>query len=247
VLRFVDLAASGKVQHAVMSRLGGISEPPYNWLNVSLSVGDLPSAVHLNRLLAISAADMTDYALVSCSQVHGNDIVVANSINERPFPKADALVTTQPGQCLAMAFADCLPIILVDATVPALALVHAGWRGSVAGVTLNAWNAMYQLGARADRTLAFFGPAIGGCCYEVGDEVARAALALGLPGESSLVRRNGRLYLDLAALNASLLAQAGIETIRSNICTACHRELFFSHRGDNGKTGRFAVYAGIIP
>jgi hypothetical protein len=98
-----------------------------------------------------------------------------------------------------------LAIILADPTVPALALVHAGWRGTVGAIAVKAWKAMRDLGAKAQSTTAYLGPAICQNCYEVGEDVASLARRLGPAGEQSLEEREGRLYLDLPGLNASLL------------------------------------------
>jgi len=245
VLRFPELEQQGVVAHAILSRIGGVSEPPCHWLNVSLNVGDDAEAVHRNRMLAKAAAGMPPDQFVNCQQVGGNSVAIVDSLQHDGHIRADALVTSERGLFLSMSFADCLPIILCDAAVPAVALVHAGWRGSLGLVALHAWRALSALGARPERTRAFFGPAIGPCCYEVGEDVAHRVLRLGQHGEQSLLHRAGKMYLDLATLNEALLNSVGIGVIRSDICTACHLDLFFSHRAEKGRTGRFAIYAGI--
>ena len=191
VLTFPGLAGSGVVAHAILTRLGGASLPPFDSLNVSVIGGD------------------------------------------------------DPGLLLSMAFGDCLPIILADTRVPAVALVHAGWRGSVAGVALRAWETLAALGARPETTTAYLGPAIGPCCYQVGEDVARQARGLGHCGEPGLAHGSGVTYLDLASLDAGLLATAGVAAVRSGVCTSCRHDLFFSHRADRGRTGHFAVYVGL--
>jgi len=245
LLRFHSLDHGGVISHAVLTRLGGVSRAPYQWLNVASSTGDDPDAVRENRALAMSAAAMAPGSVATSRQMGGSDVAVVDAPQVNGPPAVDAMVTGRPGVNLAMAFADCLPIIVADPAVPALALVHAGWRGSVGQVSLRTWEALAGLGACPERAVAYFGPAIGPCCYEVGQDVARRARALGCAGEESVQQRCGRLYLDLPGLNARLLAGVGVQAVHSGLCTACRADLFYSHRAESGRTGRFAVYAGI--
>ena len=246
VLHFPDLESSGAFSHAILTRKGGLSKPPYHSLNVGLSVGDDSEVVAQNRALGRAAAGVSEAAIVTCRQQSGSSVAMVRGAQGDCLPTADALVTATPGIFLAMTFADCVPVIIADPGVPVLGLVHAGWRGSVSSIVLAAWQAMQGLGARAGRSRAYIGPAIGGCCYEVGAEVVEAVLALGAAGQASLTERGGRFYLDLPGLNEGLLAEQGVATVQSGVCTACHRDWFFSHRADGGRTGRFAVYAGVV-
>lgn len=245
-LTFAGLSAGGRVVHGITTRLGGVSVPPYHSLNLGLSVGDDPAAVIENRERAARAVGVDGLPTVRPQQAHGCRVSVLSSGAPAEPPTADALVTGRRGLALAMTYADCLPILLVDESVPVLGLVHAGWRGSVAGVTVEAWKAMSAQGARPANSVAYLGPAIGPCCYQVGEDVVEQVLPLGTVGEQSLEERDGGTYLDLPGLNARLLEQLGVEVVRGDTCTACHRDLFFSHRGDGGHTGRFAVYAALV-
>lgn len=245
VLRFPDLERTGTITHALLTRLGGVSASPFDSLNVSLSVGDDPAAVAENRDRARTASGLGGSRFAGCYQVSGNSVHIVGEVPSHGLPRADALVTRTPGVTLAMTFADCLPILLADPSVPMVSLVHAGWRGSLSLVAVHAWEAMRSLGARAETTTAYIGPGIGPCCYQVGEEMRPLVSSLEPQKESWLVRREGKLYLDLPRLNASLLHARGLEVVQSRTCTSCHRETFFSHRGDRGHTGRFAVYAGI--
>ncbi|NPV07249.1 MAG: peptidoglycan editing factor PgeF [Anaerolineae bacterium] len=245
LLGFAELEDRSPFVHGVFTRLGGVSQPPYDSLNVSLSVGDDPASVSENRRRSAAAMQTHNYRQVVCHQMGGNEVAVVDAAGPPEPIQADALVTKCPGVVLSMTFADCLPIILTDPTVPVVSLVHAGWRGTVGGIALRAWEVMRRCGARPQSTTAYLGPAISPCCYEVGEDVAALARRLGPAGEASLETRRGRLYLDLPGLNAALLEGRGVRVVRSNLCTACRRDLFFSHRGDAGRTGRFAVYAGV--
>lgn len=247
LLRFPGLSETPGVSHAITTRVGGVSRPPYDRLNLSTAAGDDPAAVNRNRRLAHAATGIRPGRLVSCSQVGGNDVAVAWEPGETTPARADAIVSATPGLFLAMTFADCLPIILADASVPAVGLVHAGWRGTVGLVALHAWQALAGLGARPETTCAYLGPAIGPCCYEVGEDVAVLALRLGSPAAGSLESRQGRAYLDLAGINAAVLEDLGVAVQRSDVCTACNRHLLYSYRAAQGRTGRFAVYVGVTP
>ncbi len=238
-----DLGA-GRVLFAIFTRLGGVSEAPFHWLNMSYSVGDDPAAVAANRGLAISAVGARPSQVCFVALQHGNLATIVTY--PRPLPPADAVATAAPGLIFAMTFADCLPIFFVDERVPAVALAHAGWRGSVGRVAVAAWRAMQSLGATAQTTRVYLGPGIRGCCYPVGAEVAEAVVEMGLSDGSCLLTRNGQAYLDLAVLNGLLLEEQGLNVLDTAICTACRRDIFFSHRAEGGRTGRFCIFAGIL-
>ena len=247
VLRFPDLGAEGILVHGITTRLGGVSEGPFSSLNLSLSVGDDPIAVAENRRIAASAVGVSHDRVAFARQMSGGDAAVVDGPVTGDAPSVDALATATPGVYLRMGFGDCLPIIMCDPSVPAVALAHAGWRGTVARVVLAAWEALRSLGASPERTTAYLGPGIAPCCYEIGEDVASLVRRLGSVGESALARQSGTLRLDLAAANAGLLATVGVRSVLSGLCTCCHRDLLYSHRGEGGTTGRFAAYVGIAP
>ena len=162
----------------------------------------------------------------------------------------DGLITDEPGIYLAMRFGDCTPLIFFDPVRQAIGVAHAGWRGTMkntAGATVQAM--VTRLGCIAKNIMAVIGPAIGPCCYEVGPDVIMAAeQAFGEP-DSLFSGRNGkadRAYFDMWEANRRQLADSGLgQIIQSRLCTACHTDLFFSHRAENGRTGRFGVMIGL--
>jgi polyphenol oxidase len=159
-----------------------------------------------------------------------------------PLGEADGLVTTDPGVVLAVLTADCAPVLLADPAAGVVGAVHAGWRGLAAGVVEAGVAAMAALGADPAATVGLVGPAVGGCCYEVGPEV-REAVGARLPAALATTR-GGRPALDPAAAAAQALARAGVGQVRvAGECTVDARERFFSHRRDAGRTGR---QAGLI-
>ncbi len=234
--------------HAVFTRHGGVSRPPYATLNLSRVVGDDPSAVEHNHTRVYRALGISPSQVAQCHLVHSCVVhVIAGQESGRWLDPADGMVTAQPGVMLSMRFADCLPILLHDPRRRAVGLVHAGWRGTLRNVAAAAVRAMTeQLGCVAQDITALIGPSIGPCCYEVGPEVVQAFIQALPEMASSLLRRDERrVYLDLWQANHQQLLAAGVEQVYNiALCTACHHDLFFSHRGDGGYTGRFGVVIG---
>jgi YfiH family protein len=226
---------------AFSSRLGGVSEPPFDSLNLGLLTEDDPEAVRANRRTLCAALGLEPDRVVIGRQVHGAELAAhAGPQRPAPFavagqdpPKVDGHVLadpgSEPGLALLVFVADCLPIALSGAG--GIAMLHGGWRGLAAGIIGRGCRAV---AARA----AAIGPAIGPCCYEVGDEVLAAFAPLGLGS----VGQAGKL--DLGAIAAALLEREGVDRIDvSGICTRCESERFFSHRGQGPRTGR---QAGLI-
>lgn len=251
--------------HSVFSRQGGLSEAPYASLNTGLSVGDDRQRVFANRKLLSQTLGYPDWPIATCWIVHGNEVVEVGAewkldhdeLRDPGFRRrGDALMTQEPGLFLLISFADCLPILYYDPAHRVVALTHAGWRGTaggIAGQTVRALASRY--GARPADLLVGLAPSIGPCCYEVGPDVlaemerlpdvARSAFILPHPAG-----RNDRWMLDLKETNRRQLLAAGVmpEQIEvMPICTACRTDLFYSHRQEQGKTGRFAVLVGIRP
>lgn len=253
---FGSLSGYGHVVASVTGRHGGTSLPPFSSLNASFRVGDDPGNVTRNRARICTALGVDLANITTAQQSHGTNIVVVGEGDrgrgalswEDAVPDADGLVTASRDVYLLMTFADCVPIILYDPVGDALGLVHAGWRGTVGGVALRAVEQMMQsFGSRADQMVAAIGPAIGPCCYEVGHEVVKVARGARLH-DSLLADPGGRLCFDLRQANCTQLLRAGLRPVNlevADLCPACQTHLFFSHRGEMGRTGRFAVIAGL--
>jgi YfiH family protein len=220
---------------AFTTRVGGVSEGPYASLNLGRKSGDDVERVDENRRIACATigADLEKLALNY--QVHSARVLRAEPATRGEH--ADGLWTDETGQPILAMSADCLPIVLARTGEdgPAVAVLHAGWKGLLAGIVQAGAHA---LGGGALR--AAIGPAIGPCCYEVGEEVAapyRERFG------DDVVR--GR-HLDLWTSAERALRAAGIEQVdRFDRCTACEPETFFSHRRDAGRTGRQGVIAYV--
>jgi polyphenol oxidase len=216
------------------TRAGGVSEGPYASLNLGLRSGDDPERARENRRIACAALGADIGRLAHNHQVHSNRVVRAAP--GRNGEQADGLWTDEPGVPLLAMSADCLPIVLVRTDgAPAVAVIHAGWKGLLAGVVAEGVKAL-----RGDALSAAIGPAIGPCCYEVGEEVA--APYRERFGDDVVHGRN----LDLWTSADRALRVAGVARIhRFDRCTSCEPDTFFSHRRDHGETGRQGVIAYV--
>jgi YfiH family protein len=254
--------ATPGVEVMVTTRNGGVSAGPYATLNLSFSVGDDPAAVLENRRRVATAlgADLADF--VFARQVHGGQAQVVSAAErgrgtldvEDAIGPVDALVTRDPGTVLAILVGDCVPIVLYDPAAHVLAAVHAGWRGTVAGVSRAALAAMATLGSRPADVLAGIGPAIAPDRYQVGDDV-RAAIVASLGDEAASVLRpdgTGRWLLDLWSANRKILTRAGVPDGQIHVAAVptgpgqpgAGAGLFFSDRTAR-PCGRFALVARL--
>jgi polyphenol oxidase len=212
---------------AFTTRVGGVSAEPYDSLNLTVGTGDDRARVDENRRIACAALGLDAGRLAFNRQVHSPTVHRAHD-GARGEP-GDGLWSDEPGQPMLAMSADCLPIAVARTEgPPALAVLHAGWRGLAEGV-VGAGVAALGEGAKA----AVVGPAIGPCCYEVGPEVSAL-----FDGD---LTRDGKLDLWSAAERA--LRAAGVERVeRVDLCTRCNPELFFSHR----RSGRARGVQGVV-
>jgi polyphenol oxidase len=216
---------------AFSSRVGGVSEPPFDSLNLGILTGDDPGAVLENRTNLATTLGVAPDRVLMGFQVHGPELLAHSSAQRpspfahpgSPLPEVDGHFTAQPGLAPLVLVADCLPVAL--AGPGGIAMLHCGWRGLAAGIITAG---VESVAAEA----AAIGPGIGPCCYEVGAEVLERFAELG-DGIA-----DGRM-LDLAEVARRQLRGAGVERIESaGLCTSCEPGLFFSHRRDGASSGR---------
>jgi YfiH family protein len=222
--------------HGFSTRSGGVSPAPWDSLNLGGAVGDEAGRVAENWSRLEVA---TGLAFARVRQVHGARVLTADAPCA-PREEADAVVSRTPGVAACVAVADCVPVLIADPATGAVAAVHAGWRGTVGLAAKAAVERLVALGgSRAAGLIAAIGPSIGPCCYEVSEDLSlRFEAAF---GEGVVDRTGAAPRLDLWECNARALGAAGLlpERIdRLRRCTACERDLFFSHRRDGGATGR---------
>jgi YfiH family protein len=215
-------------------REGGVSEPPYDTLNLASHVGDNPDHVTGNRRLLRDALALPADP-VWLEQVHGTRVVRADAADDR---RADAAVAMAPGQVCAVMTADCLPVLFATGDGQTVAAAHAGWRGLLGGVLEATVEAM-QAAPRG--IMAWLGPAISQEHFEVGDEVRQAFIDLDPSAAIAFIANaRGRWQADLYRLARQHLNRAGIDAIYGgDHCTYRERDLFFSHRRD-ARSGRMA-------
>jgi YfiH family protein len=241
----------GRARVAFSTRLGGVSAAPFDSLNLGLLTEDEPTAVAANRRRLAAALGLAPDRVAFARQVHGTELIDHSSAAGGPpgaglgsevprpgeVPEADGHVLSEPGTAALVFVADCLPVALSGPG--GVAMLHCGRRGLATGIV--------TAGAEAvGATRAVIGPGIGPCCYEVGEEVLAAFAGL---GEGVVVGGAGgsdRRHLDLPEVARRLLAESGVEEVEAaELCTSCEAELFFSHRRDEGRTGRQAGVAWV--
>lgn len=233
---FPQWPAPENVRAATTTRQGGISQSPFDSLNMAGHVGDAPEAVATNRKRVAERLALPDTPHW-LSQIHGT--VVANlDLETTGMPEADACMTRKAGCICAVLTADCLPVLFCDKSGTRVAAAHAGWRGLAAGV-LEATVA--SLGVPGNELLAWLGPAIGPRSFEVGEEVFQAFTNQDSDTESAF-RKSGQnhWYADLYQLARNRLYKVGVtDVFGGGLCTFADSQRFYSYRRD-GKTGRMA-------
>lgn len=237
-----DWPAPARVKAISSTRLGGVSVGCFSGLNLGSHVDDAPAAVTVNRQMLAAAAAMPQPPLW-LEQVHGTEVAVLPLSNQGAVI-ADAAFSEHAGQVCTVMTADCLPVLLCDASGSQVAAVHAGWRGLAAGV-LERTLAKFAAGAEI---MAWLGPAIGPLAFEVGSEVVQQFNASDAAAASAFVQQGEHRWLaDLYQLARLRLQRAGVQAIYGGIyCTYSQAELFYSYRRD-GQTGRMASCIWLQP
>lgn len=246
------------------TRNGGVSTGVYESLNLALHVGDDDARVVENRTRAATAIGATLDDLVFCNQTHGRDVAIVTAADRgrgttslgSAVEGTDAVVTAEPGPVLVMMVADCVPIVLYSPAAHVAAVVHSGWRGTVARVSDAALDAMGALGVDADDVIAGVGPAADPERYQVGQEVADAVAGCFGGGTDGVLRPDGRhhengeaTYLfDLWAANRRILLEAGVRRERIHVThvPSGGGGPFFSDRAAR-PCGRNALLVRLLP
>jgi YfiH family protein len=225
-LELYCLPVDRKTECIFLTRNGGFSRPPYDTLNLSPDVEDMPDAVRRNRAVVMESLDLA--ALVTLNQVHSSLVRAVDEFTDRP------------GLALGVKVADCLPIYIVGTHDPVIGLAHAGWRGTRDRIAERLVEAIHERFGTEPKDLSYaFGPCIAPACYEVGPEVARAFAGFSNPAE--FLRQStteGKALLDLKAANRQILQGLGLTELASlDLCPHCLPEQFYSARRDR-ITGR---------
>ncbi|MCL6598341.1 MAG: peptidoglycan editing factor PgeF [Alicyclobacillus macrosporangiidus] len=232
-------------------RVGGVSEPPFDSLNVGMRVSDRPEAVIRNRQLCAERLGGGVDDLVIGQQVHGAQVAVVGPESrgrgardaDTAIPGVDALVTDCPGLILAVMAADCVPVLFFDPVRRAVGAAHSGWKGTVHHVARRVVETMQEVYRTNPEDLdVWIGPSIRRCCYEVDEPVIQAVYrAFARPPVLRRFGCPGKYWLSLQDCIRMDLMRVGVRADRihdTGICTHCHPRMLFSHRADRGKTGR---------
>ena len=238
--------------HGFSTRNGGVSDGIFSTLNLGMNRGDDPEKVKENYRRFLHSCGIDCEEFVCGEQVLGNNVMIAlkeharKSYGYTELYTADGYVTNAPGLPLVIFIADCIPLLLADEKAGVVAAVHSGWRGTVQDIEKNAVEKMLTLEADIRNIKACIGPAIGRCCFEVGEEVIEAVKELLKEDPENLYNKkdNGKYMLDLkGVLKQSLintgLSEENIEIIED--CTMCMPDKYWSHRYTNGVRGSQAA------
>lgn len=237
-----------RLKHAFTTRKGGNTPAPFD----SFNLGRHDAAAQCwddaleNRKKLCAALAMPFNELRVPGQVHSKRVVFAEDSHQ--LKEVDAVATVSSNVPVLLHYADCVPIIIFDPRRSALAVVHAGWRGTAAMIASEAVTALVtRAGSEAWDLIAAVGPAIGSCCYPTSFEAAKNLASTVTDGELFITLRDGQPCPDLRAINAMQLLERGISTVDvSDLCTACNPQLFYSHRQSGGLTGRQGAIACLI-
>ncbi|MCX5690206.1 MAG: peptidoglycan editing factor PgeF [Planctomycetota bacterium] len=252
------LLADASIPPAFSARRGGVSTGTFDSLNFG-NPGELegprrdpPASIAANFASVLEKLGVQRREVVQVHQVHGDQVhTVRPGLPSHPAPagdttKADALVTDDPTRVIAVRVADCTPVLLTSADGRIVSAVHAGWRGVVAGISLRALEAMEALGADRGGVLAAIGPCISIHHFEIGPEViAQFRTAFGSDTPHVRETAGGKGHADMQGALAQQLRHAGVRSIDLvERCTVGEPESFFSHRRDQGLTGRMIGLIG---
>lgn len=258
ILRFRNLSNQSGVDHFVSTRIGGLSLPPYESLNLGFHVGDCPETALKNRERLASDIEipLSDFTLAK--QIHSGTVTIvtegmrgcgAADLNTA-VEATDAMVSAVPRLCLTVLMADCVPLLLFDSQKRVVAAVHAGWQGTVKLIARNTVEILKQeFSCDPVNLLVGIGPSIGPCHYQIGPEVISQVKVMYGDTDSYISRESsdGKGYFDLWEANKQQIMEAGIPSQNievARICTFCNAHMFFSARHQKGSTGRFG--AGIM-
>lgn len=245
------------VKTCFTGRLGGSSSGSYRSLNLGLKTNDNVDDVLENYIKIGKELNISMDQMVFSDQVHQDNIKIVTKndavrpFEDNPVKNTDGIMTNEKGVALVSFYADCVPLYLFDPIKKVIALVHGGWRGTVSRIASKALTKMEEeFGSNPEDCLAAIGPSIGKCCFEVDGQVAEKFNKEFTNIDSFVFSKGCNKYLiDLWKANRIDLEEKGLlrrNIIYSQVCTMCNKDILFSHRGDNGITGRMAAIIQLI-
>ena len=259
-IQFKNLSATGIVKHGFSTRKGGVSTGIFSSMNLNFKRGDDPDAVLENYRRMAAALNMRVEDMVLSDQTHTTNVRVITEedrgkgiLKPQDYSDVDGMITNVPGIVLVTSYADCVPLYFVDPVRKAIGLSHSGWKGTVGHIgQKTVWKMHEVYGSEPKDIVAAIGPSICQSCYEVSDDVAEAFRAIFTADEAAdilLDKGNGKYQLDLWKANWYVLTDAGIlpeHLSVTDLCTACHPDLLWSHRKTNGQRGGLSAFLSLI-
>lgn len=259
-IQFKNLSATGIVKHGFSTRKGGVSIGIFSSMNLNFKRGDDPDAVMENYRRMAAALNMRVEDMVLSDQTHTTNVRVITEedrgkgiLKPQDYSDVDGMITNVPGIVLVTSYADCVPLYFVDPVRKAIGLSHSGWKGTVGHIgQKTVWKMHEVYGSEPKDIVAAIGPSICQSCYEVSDDVAEAFRANFTADEAAdilLDKGNGKYQLDLWKANWYVLTDAGIlpeHLSVTDLCTACHPDLLWSHRKTNGQRGGLSAFLSLI-
>ena len=259
-IQFKNLSATGIVKHGFSTRKGGVSTGIFSSMNLNFKRGDDPDAVLENYHRMAAALNMRVEDMVLSDQTHTTNVRVITEedrgkgiLRPQDYSDVDGMITNVPEIVLVTSYADCVPLYFVDPVRKAIGLSHSGWKGTVGHIGQKAVEKMHEVyGSEPKDIVAAIGPSICQSCYEVSDDVAEAFRANFTADEAAdilLDKGNGKYQLDLWKANWYVLTDAGIlpeHLSVTDLCTACHPDLLWSHRKTNGQRGGLSAFLSLI-
>ena len=259
-IQFKNLSATGIVKHGFSTRKGGVSAGIFSSMNLNFKRGDDPDAVLENYRRMAAALNMRVEDMVLSDQTHTTNVRVITEedrgkgiLKPQDYSDVDGMITNVPGIVLVTSYADCVPLYFVDPVRKAIGLSHSGWKGTVGHIgQKTVWKMHEVYGSEPKDIVAAIGPSICQSCYEVCDDVAEAFRANFTADEAAdilLDKGNGKYQLDLWKANWYVLTDAGILSEHlsvTDLCTACHPDLLWSHRKTNGQRGGLSAFLSLI-
>lgn len=259
-IQFKNLSATGIVKHGFSTRKGGVSTGIFSSMNLNFKRGDDSDAVLENYRRMAAALNMRVEDMVLSDQTHTTNVRVITEedrgkgiLKPQDYSDVDGMITNVPGIVLVTSYADCVPLYFVDPVRKAIGLSHSGWKGTVGHIgQKTVWKMHEVYGSEPKDIVAAIGPSICQSCYEVSDDVAeafRANFAADEAADILLDKGNGKYQLDLWKANWYVLTDAGIlpeHLSVTDLCTACHPDLLWSHRKTNGQRGGLSAFLSLI-
>lgn len=259
-IQFKNLSATGIVKHGFSTRKGGVSTGIFSSMNLNFKRGDDPDAVMENYRRMAAALNMRVEDMVLSDQTHTTNVRVITEedrgkgiLRPQDYSDVDGMITNVPGIVLVTSYADCVPLYFVDPVRKAIGLSHSGWKGTVGHIgQKTVWKMHEVYGSEPKDIVAAIGPSICQSCYEVSDDVAEAFRANFTADEAADIlfdKGNGKYQLDLWKANWYVLTDAGIlpeHLSVTDLCTACHPDLLWSHRKTNGQRGGLSAFLSLI-